>query len=193
MKRFLIIFIAAFVCANTYGQNICAGKIICAFDPTETSNAVFGLQAGSNYYILSINSHLTRWGEKLIIEDTEYFLDDRVVITGTTNIKQYINSEGYWREYLELEIETIEKLSPDRNIQQYLGTYEVQEDRYCCGFELMWTRRDMTWNAYAAYVVCSKTSLGNSSIGVANLPKGIYLYRLLQNNGAVHSGKLMLK
>ena len=42
-------------------------------------------------------------------------------------------------------------------------------------------------------VVCSKTNAENSSIGVSNLPNGIYLYRLLRNNGAIHAGKIMLR
>ena len=318
MKRFLTICIAAFIYANTYGQNICAGKIIYTSDPTEPySGAVFSLETGSNYYILSINSHWISCDEELIVEDVEYFLDDKVVITGTTSIRQCVNSKGYWEEYLELEIETIEKLSPGRNIQQYFGTFEIYRD---CGVD-SWRTGDVIWKIYAAYpndsfdirggvgllsilnnnsfvierweystsgsyfnmytvgegymkndsvfvnytqynrdhttpffsffssrechckgkkiassgiaptsvsdknkvyydvtkqvividatlqnqsftfelinmqgkVVCSKTIAGNSFIDVANLPKGIYLYRLLQNNGAIYSGKIMLK
>jgi len=138
MKRFLIIFIAALMCANTYGQDTYAGKIIYVSDPRNLYvDAVFGLQTGSDFYILSIDSHWISYGEELIIEDTEYFIDDKVVITGTTSIKKY--SGKFYREYLELEIETIEKLSPERNIQQFFGTYEIDMD---CSLESPWWSKD---------------------------------------------------
>jgi len=126
MKRFLIIFMVAFMCENTYGQNICAGKIIGRGDPEDPYGAVFGLKTYLDRYILTINSERISYNDEgLIIGDTKYFCDEEVVITGTTSIRENPNWTEDYKEYLELEIETIEKLSPDRNIQQFPGTYEI--------------------------------------------------------------------
>ena len=120
--KLLSFVVCVFFCFNTHGQNVCVGKII--YEPVNGSSAVFGLQSGSNSYFLTINSHQIEYNDKLIIEDTEYFIGDNVVITGAVTVKQSVN---FW-DYLELEIETIEKLSSNQDIQYFLGTYEMQTD-----------------------------------------------------------------
>jgi hypothetical protein len=124
MKKFklLIFFISVFIVLNTQGQNICAGKII--YMSTYTQSPVFGLQTGSNYYHLTINSNLINYDNMLIVDAIEYFVDDNVAITGTISIRQSVGLG----EYLELEIATIEMLSSNRDIQDYLGIYEIQID-----------------------------------------------------------------
>jgi len=327
MKRFLLFFISVFIYTISYGQNICAGKIIGRGDPEEPYSAVFGLKTYLDRYILTINSERISYNDEgLIIGDTKYFRDDEVVITGTTSIRENPNWTEYYKEYLELEIETIEKLSPERNIQQFSGTYEIQMDciepyglENCTTLDIEIIPRNSTdplnimadfyrqfmymgsfyatvlndnsfsfddWLSQHGYdgkrsnhyvvkghlkndsifihkktyrrasddiielvedchckgkkiassgiappsvsdknkvyydatkqvividetlqnqsltfelidmqgkMVCRKTNAGNSLIGVANLPNGIYLYRLLQNGQAIHSGKIMLK
>ncbi|MCL2327264.1 MAG: T9SS type A sorting domain-containing protein [Bacteroidetes bacterium] len=39
--------------------------------------------------------------------------------------------------------------------------------------------------------VLKKTNMNDSPISVANLPNGVYLYRLLQNGQAIYSGKIL--
>ena len=197
MKQFVIFFISAFMCLTTYGQNTYSGKIIGTPNPCQTDpclpGVVLGLETISNIYVLTINSNWIWSNNKLIVEDIEYFLDDEVEITGTITTKQDINSN----EYIELEIETIKKLtssnietlSSDNNKVYFDATNKIitidetlQNQSFT--FELI---------NMQGKVVCRKTNTENSSIGAANLPKGIYLYRLLQNGQAIHSGKLMLK
>jgi len=161
--------------------------------PNESS--VFGLRIFSENYILdfalTFGSHLFK--DKLIIEDIEYFVDDEVEITGLLNGKQ----DALSRKYTELEIETIKKSTLSNIETLSLSNSKVYFDatKQAIVIDATLQNQPLTFELInmQGKVVCSKTSLGNSSIGVANLPKGIYLYRLLQNNGAVHSGKLMLK
>jgi hypothetical protein len=121
----LVIFV--FFSLNTHGQNPCAGKIV--YIPTTPQSAVFGLRTGYNDYLLTINSYWILYNDQFIVGDTEYFVGDSVVITGTTSIIRNEKPNGYLSpEYLEFEIMAIEMLSSDRNIQYFLGTYEIHVD-----------------------------------------------------------------
>ena len=128
MKPFFLFFITVFtlISINIKGQNTYTGTIIELFSPcvTETGKPwayLIGFETISgDYYILTVNSHQIVSSDKLIIEGVEYF--DNVVITGTTKEGQCGNS----KEYRELEIETIEKWSPNQNFQHILGTYILE-------------------------------------------------------------------
>jgi len=319
MKRFLIFFIVLFVCLITNGQGTYIGRIVNTSNTCETGiclpSSVFGLEVSftiNYHYILTLSSLRISTDDNLIIEGTEYFVDDVVVITGTTRATQ-----AWYSESIELEIETIKRWSPNQDIQHFLGEYILRGTRITTkpfgGIELSFyseivikegiesdllinfSNYDTVFNAFIlnnnlfipqtwfylfdgddaqavlygkgeiiadslflsffyggprdygytceckgkktassgivspsvsdknkvyfdatkqaividetlqnqsltfelidmqGKVVCRKTNAGNSSIGVANLPKGIYLYRLLHNNGAIYSGKIMLK
>ena len=68
---------------------------------------LFGLETFYGNWVLSINSHWIWSDSELIVEDTEYFIGDKVKITGIISRKQDANS----RQYTELEIQTMTKLS----------------------------------------------------------------------------------
>jgi hypothetical protein len=194
MKR-LLFFLSVFILisVNTYGQNTYIGKIIEMPNPCLTIPClpclVFGLGINLEEHVLSFNSHWFRCGNRLIIEEIEYFSGDEVEITGEISVKQ----DSLLNEYTELEIETIKKLSSNikssllsKNIVYYDNTNQmivINEDlqSQSLAFELI----DMQGK-----VILQKTGI-NNSISIVNLPNGVYVYRLLEKDQIICWGKII--
>jgi len=124
MKTKIIIYISLFVllcCSNnsctkknkypiSLGEQTLVGKIVVEGNPCTTDPclpcAVLWLKTTTDYYVLSIDY---QWfcSRPIIVDGTEYSMDDEVEITGTVMVYIDINSE----EYSNLEIETIRKIN----------------------------------------------------------------------------------
>jgi len=129
------------------------------------------------------------WHPKLIVKDTEYFVDDEVEITGIVSVWL----DMYSKEYFVLEIETIKKLSSsleslssNKNkiyvdaIKQVIVIDETLQNQSLT-FELVDLQGNIIWE---------ETNVGKS-ISVANLPGGIYLCRIWQNGRIIYSDKIL--
>jgi len=192
IKPLLAIFFLS-LCLNTFGQNIYTGEIINMPNPCETDpclpGLVFGLETSSKSYVLTINSNWIWADNKLIVEDIEYFIDDEVEITGITTIKQDI----YSKEYTELEIETIKKLGANiESLSFYNNKIYYDPATQVIVIDKTLQLQSFTLELYDIHgkVILRKTGTDNT-ISIANLPTGVYLYRLLQSNQAVYSGKIL--
>jgi hypothetical protein len=149
---------------------------------------VLWLETTSLDYVLTINSH---WicDDKIIFDGVEYQWNDEVEITGTVTVW----TEVYTEVVYELEIETIKKietsiesLSFDNNKIYYNAVNQsIIIDATLQNKSLTLELYDMPGKA-----ILRKTDVGNT-ISIANLPNGIYLYRLLENNRAIYSGKIV--
>ena len=138
MKKTLKIKLVSFIIFalfsfNVTGQNIYAGKIYSGGDPYNIGSfsSVFGLYVSGYVCYLTIDSHMINCNDQLIVNGIEYFVGDSVVITGTTSTNRYALVGN--AEYLEIEIATVEKLSSNRNIQNFIGNYEILVE--CIGAE----------------------------------------------------------
>jgi len=195
MKQFLIFFISVFMCLNIYGQNTYSGKIIpmsnlCQTDPC-LPGMVFGLETTSNNYILTINSNWIWSDNRLIVEDIEYFIDDEVEITGITTTKQDVNSN----EYTELEIKIIKKLTSSSIKILSFGNKKAYYDeiKQVIVIDETLQNQSLTFELVdlQGKMILKKTDVGNTSISIANLPDGLYLYRLLKNSRIIYFGKIL--
>ena len=192
-KTFVFLAYIAFMCFNTYGQNAYKGKITTLPNPCETvpclPGMVLGLKTTSNNYVLTINSNWI-WSNKLIVEDIEYIIDDEVEITGIITTKQGVNS----KEYTELGIETIRKLSatnikslPFDNNKVY---YDVEKQVIVIDETLQ--NQLLALELYNTQgKVILKKNIDNPFVSIANLPPGAYLYRLYLKNREVCFGKII--
>ena len=182
------------MCLNTYGQDPYIGKIIEMSNPCTTDPclpcSVLWLETPSRNYVLSFNS---QWfcGKPLIVDNTEYFIDDEVEITGTVTAHQDV----FMKEYFVLEIETIKKKTSNINsvsfnnkvyydeTKQVIVIDETLQNQSFITFELI----NMQGNT-----ILKKSSI-SESINIANLPSGIYLCRILQNGRIIYSDKIVKK
>ena len=195
MKRFLL-FSLLCLFINTYGQDTYTGKIIMMPNPcicppevpdcTCLPGLVIGLETTFGKYVLTVDS---RWfWDGLVLNGTEYLVDDEVEITGTLSGKK--GSSG---NYIVLEIGTIKKLSTnlesllsDKNkvyyddINQAIVIDEVLQNKSTT-VELV----DLQGNTLLKKINTSE------SISIANLPNGVYLCRILQNGRVIYSDKIL--
>jgi len=149
---------------------------------------VLWLKTISQDYVLTIDSKWI-WDDKIIFEGVEYLWNDEVEITGTVTVW----TEVYSKEIHELEIEAIKKvgtsigsLSFDNNKVYYDAvTQVIVMDETLQNQSLTLELYDMQGK-----VLLRKTDAGNT-VSVANLPNGVYLYRLLENNRVICSGKIL--
>jgi hypothetical protein len=92
------------------GEQTLAGDIIAMPNPCVTQpclpGMVLGLATDSGDYVLSLDS-VWIWDDTFTVEDIEYSEGDEAEITGTVSFVRLNESE----EYIELEIETISKVS----------------------------------------------------------------------------------
>jgi len=182
---------------NLCAQDIYIGKIfdqgapqfLPDFPPVPCT--IFWLETTSGNYILSIDSH---WicNNKLIVDGIEYDVGDEVEITGT------VRSSGvdiYSVEHFSLEIETIKKLTS--NIESvFFSNNKVYYDatKQIIVINETLQNQSLTFELVnmQGQAVLRKTNIDNSTfISVANLPSEVYLYRLLQNNQIIYSGKII--
>lgn len=172
------------------------GKIISRLSPPiaipPVQEAILAIVAPSNFcfhsYILTINNEWIR-SDFLLFDGVEYHIDDEVEITGTICAKE----DEFTNPYVELEIETIkisgvgiESISIKDNVY-YDGTtqnivIEASLQNQISTFELI----DLQGK-----ILLRKTNIDNNPINVGNLPRGVYIYRIIQNNNAVNIGKLI--
>ena len=196
MKTISIFFISALMCLNIYGQSTYSGKIIYISNPCQTEpcmpGIVFGLETTTNNFVLTMDSNWIWSNNKLFVENVEYFLDDEVEITGTTTTKQDINSN----EYTELEIKTIKKLT--LNVESVsFSNNEVYYDatKQVIVIDEILQNKSITFelvDIQGKVILRRRIGVGNnSSICVANLSDGIYLYRLLQKSQTLCAGKII--
>ena len=178
-------------------QNSYIGKITEIWNPLcmpplppcpSTESEVFALDISSCNFVLTLNSHLLI--DRLIIEDIEYFIDDEVEITGSLTGKK----DALTREYIELEIETIRKLplsnnetlSSDNNKVYFDAKNQlIIIDETLQNQSLIFELTDLQGK------IIFSTTITNNPISTAILPKGVYLYRLLQNKQAICFGKIL--
>jgi hypothetical protein len=132
--KLLIFFTFLVLFFNTQGQNEYIGRIIFHPDPYSISNTSafsaskygLGTFSGDNFILTLDSNYIFVW-EQLIIGNNEYFLDDIVIITGTTRLIQGNNVA--LSEYKELVIQTIEKWEPPiQDNQHFLGSYTLECD-----------------------------------------------------------------
>ena len=194
MKQFLIFFISAFMCLNIYGQNTYIGKIIGEANPCTTIPClpclVLWFETTSINYVLSFNSH---WicDDKIVVNGIEYFIDDEVEITGTITTKQDINSN----EYTELEIKSIKKL-PLSNIETLsFDNKKVYYDaiKQVIVIDKTLLTQSLTFELVdiQGKVILRKIDIRDSSVSIANLLNGVYLYRLIQKEKIIYTGKIL--
>ena len=131
MKRFILFFSFVFMYLNTYGQGSYIGRIHSmqspdATDPWCSDCYVFALQTPScaGGFLITINSQYISTADKLIFKDAEYSFEDKVIITGTLSYKQIPGKQAYF----EIEIESIKKWTPNPDIQNFTGEYEIHTD-----------------------------------------------------------------
>jgi len=146
MKHFLIFFITVFICLNIYGQHRFAGKIYTHITPS--SGYGLGLNAYWFGALLTINSNWI-YNDKIIFDGIEYFVGDKVVITGTP-----IMRIGSWLP--DIEIESIARWTSSPDVQNLLGMYEIHLD--CYVDKPPWTG-DFILGAYPSYDVISDIEL----------------------------------
>ncbi|MDR2970790.1 MAG: T9SS type A sorting domain-containing protein [Bacteroidales bacterium] len=201
MKKFSLSFflIAVFMTLsiNTFGQDIYSGTIIrkgnpCPpVDPDEDPcipGVIFWLKTTSQNYVLTIDSKWI-WNSEIIFDGVEYGWNDEVEITGTVTAI----IDVYTEDVYELEIETIKKIETsirslpfDNNKVYYDAANQVIViDKTLQSQSLTLELYDMQGK------VILKKDAGNT-ISVAHLSNGVYLYRLLENNRMIYSGKIVL-
>jgi hypothetical protein len=184
-------------------QNIYVGKISWIWNPScvppvfppcpAGESEVLGLKMLVDDYILllvlSFNSNLLT--EKLTIGNIEYFVDDNVEITGHLRGKY----DEHSRQYVELEIENIKKvllsiqpLSSDKN-----KIYFDAAKRLIVVLDETLQNQSLTFELVdiQGKVILRKTDIDSNFIDITNLSNGVYLYRLLQNNKVISSGKII--
>jgi hypothetical protein len=132
--KLLIFFTFVVLFFNTQGQNKYIGRITVHPDPCQISNTSafnaskygLGTFSGDNFILTLDSNYIFVW-EQLIIGNNEYFLDDIVIITGTTRLIQGNNVA--LSEYKELVIQTIDKWEPPiQDNQHFLGSYILECD-----------------------------------------------------------------
>jgi len=194
MKKIIILLMSAFMCLSTYGQDTYTGKIfhqgtpLFSLDFPPVPCPILWLETTSGNYILSIDSHWIVCNDQLIVDGIEYNAEDEVEITGT------VRSSGvdiHSIEHFTLEIETIKKQtssiqsSPSDRSNVYFDainqTIVIDETLKSQGFMFELTN-------IQGKVISKKT---NGNIHTENLPSGIYLYRLLQDNQTIRWGKIV--
>ena len=198
MKHLSFFFIAVFMTLsiNTFGQDVYTGKLARWGNPCPPPDpdfpcvpgVVFWLKTTSQDYVLTIGSRWL-WDDPFTFEGVEYQWNDEVEITGTVTVW----TEEYSEVIHELEIGSIKKvetgiesLSFDNNkvyynaVNQFIVIDETLQNQ------------SLTLELYDVQgkVILRKTDAGNG-VSVANLPNGVYLYRVLENNQATYSGKIL--
>jgi hypothetical protein len=111
MKRLILFLALVFISINIQGLSPYKERIL---GYIETENAIYVLRGSAFKYIITIDSNRVSSGAKLIIDGTEYRIDDRVLITGTLSFKE---------DGCELEIETIEDAPDYTSVIE--GTYKM--------------------------------------------------------------------
>ena len=189
--------------SGSFGSNSCEGKggktkssyggiITYRLNPNlvDVEEEIFALEGYSGDFIFTINSQYISSNSKLIVDGVEYFREDMVRATGIISRK-----EGLRRPYNEFEIKTIEKMSFNTvattksnnkkvyyNAAQQAIVIDETLQNQLSAFELM----DLQGR-----VLLKQTNSGGTSIGMANLPDGVYLYRLLLKNRETYFGKII--
>jgi len=199
MKRVLFFFIAVFILSiSTHGQNTYTGTIFHKGTPSFSLDfppvpcPILWLETASDNYILNIDSHWIFCEDKLIVDGIEYGMDDEVEITGTV---KSVGIDIYSEEHFELEIETIRKKGTN------IETVSFSNNKVCYDAEKQVIVIDETLQNQSftlelvnmqGKVILKKTNIGNSSsISIANLLGGVYLYRLTQNGKIICTGKIL--
>jgi len=188
---------------STYGQDIYIGKIFEKGTPQFSPDSppvpcpILWLETTSGNYILSIDSHWIICGDELIVDGIEYNVDDEVEITGT------ISSSGidiYSVEHFTLEIESIKKLtSPILTLNidsMFFSNNKIYFDeiRQVIVIDVIFQNQSLTFELVdmQGKVILKKTCIGNNnSISAANLPRGVYIYRLTKEKLVIYSGKIL--
>ncbi|MDL2230868.1 T9SS type A sorting domain-containing protein [Bacteroidales bacterium OttesenSCG-928-L19] len=140
---------------------------------------VFGLETTAKNYVLTINSNWIWANNVLIFENLEYIVEDNVEIIGITTIKEDINSE----EYTELEINSIQKLTSKIELIPFDGKIYYDGVTQTIVFDETLQNQSLTFELMdiQGRMLIRKTGISNS-ISIADLPRGLYLYRIMQNN-----------
>jgi len=195
MKHLSFFFIAVFMTLsiNTFGQDVYTGKLArwgnpCPPPPEECPpGVVFWLKTTSQDYVLTIGSQWL-WNSSFTFDGVEYQWNDEVEITGTVTVW----TEEYSEVIHELEIGSIKKvetsietLSFDNNKVYYNTVNQV------IVIDETLQNQSLTLELYNVQgKVVLRTADAGNTVSVANLPNGVYLYRLLENNRAIYSGKI---
>jgi hypothetical protein len=198
MKRLSFFFIAVFMalCINTFGQDVYTGKIIPNGNPCPPSDPdedpcvpgiVLWLETTSLDYVLTINSYWI-WNDPFLFDGVEYGWNDEVEITGT--VTEFIGV--YTKDVYELEIETIKKVGTGIGTLPFDNKVYYDATNQVIVIDKTLQNQFSTLELYdmQGKVILRKTDAGNT-ISIANLPSGVYLYRLSQNNRAICSGKVV--
>ena len=169
------------------------GKVIYLPNPCETEvcppGLVLGLETDTIDYVLTVNSNWI-WNDSLIFADIVFFIDDEVEITGITTIKQDVNL----KEYTELEIKTIKKLTSNVNIETLPFNNKIYYDAVNQAIILDGTlqNQNLTLELYNTQgQIMLKSNFNNNSVNISNLPNGMYLCRLLQNGQLIFVDKII--
>ena len=198
MNRLSFFFIAVFILStSTFGQNIYTGKIFNQGAPQFSPDfppipcTILWLETTSGNYMLSIDSHWILCDDKLIVDGIEYNVDDEVEISGT------ISSSGidiYSVEHFTLEIETIKKLTSNIESVSFNNNrvyYDVIKQVIVIDETLLTQSITFELVDIQGKVIMRKTGINDSSVSIANLLNGVYLYRLIRNGKIIHIDKIL--
>jgi len=203
-KTYLFSLLVFFCCAQTLNAQPVTldpafeqkGKIIDMPNPCETEpclpGILFGFETTIDNYVLTINFNWIWSDNQLIFENVEYFIGDEVEITGITTTKQDIFSN----EYTELEIKNIKKLNSIIESESFSNIkiyYDVIKQVIVINETLQTQSLTFELVDMQGKVILRKTSIDNNDcINVANLLRGVYFYRLMQNGREINIGKLLI-
>jgi len=177
-------------------KGIYTGKIVGKGNPCPFSELgecpaciVLWLETASTDYVLSINSN---WicNNKIIVDEIEYLEGDEVEIVGTIMVWRDMHLE----EYFTLEIETIKKLTSSNIETLSSNNNKVYFDATNQIIRIDETLQNQSFTLELINIqgkVILKTNIDNHSVNIANLPNGVYLYRLLQNNQTIYFGNIL--
>jgi hypothetical protein len=180
MKKNSCILLSLICCANIYSQaDEYQGKLVMLPNPCKEipclPGLVWGLETAENSYILTVDNQYCWASDHLSLDNTEYSMEDSVVISGIT----YSKCDVYNNIYIELEIENIVKTALQtvkddiisvKTVDNHIAVYFTAES---------FPRIDIyTLSGERVYSGTLKNSPGY--IDTAFLPKGVYIL-ILQN------------
>ena len=180
-------------CKGGKTRNGYGGKIVYKLNPnvTDVEDVIFGIDLyNTGGFIFTINSQFISKNSKLMVDNIEYFNGDDVIVTGIIAQKEGLR----WGPYIEIEIEKMEKmyfntisfmkLSDNTKVHYNVIGQEIVIEESLQNQSLILELYDILGR-----MLLKQTDA--NTVSIANLPNGVYVYRLLDNNKIISSGKVV--